>query len=109
MLASAVNGFAGGVGVGVGEPVGVAVGVGVPVGVAVGDGVGVGDVNALPSNDPGFVAFGVAGREVVAFELNAIQRPSLLMTGREFTIKMRILSCVASLDVSKRTFLVSVI
>jgi hypothetical protein len=99
--------LAGGVGVGVGEPVGV--GVGVPVGVAVGDGVGVGEVNAFPSNAPGFDASGAFGRDVVAFELKAIQRPSLLITGRVFRIITRTLSVVAGKVVLKRTLLVSVI
>ena len=86
-MPSADNGFAAGVGVGVGVPVGVgeAVGVGVGVndGVGVGVGVGVAAVNELPSKPPGFVEFGVVDLDVVAFELNAIHLPSLLMTGRD--------------------------
>ena len=79
-------------------------------GVAVGDGVGVGDVNVLPSNEPGFVLSGADGRDVVAFELNATQRPSLLITGRELTIRIRTLFCaVGSPALLKRTFFVSVI
>jgi len=94
-----------GVGVAVGEPVGVAVG----VEVAVPDGVGVGEVNAFPSNDPGLVLSGEPGTEVVAFELKAIQRPSLLITGRVFEISTLILSNTAGRLTSNRTLFVSVI
>ena len=86
-----------GVGVGVGVVVGLGLGLGVGVGVAVGDGVGVGEVNALPSNDPGFVVSGAPGREVVAFELNAIHFPFALITGLVFTISTLMLSNVAAL------------
>jgi hypothetical protein len=105
MFASSVSGLAGGVGVAVGEPVGVA------VGVAVGDGVGVGDVNAFPSKRPGFVEFGVAGRAVVAFELNAIHLPSADIVGREFVISTRRFSNDSGAVEAglKRTLLVSVI
>ena len=97
MFASPVNGFGGGVGVGVGVPVGVAVGdgvgvgeadgVGVGIGVAVG--VGVGEVNAFPLKLPGLVPSGAEGVDVVAFELNTIHRPFVLIIGRLFAIKTR--------------------
>lgn len=97
-LPSLANGFVGGVGVGVGVPegVGVAVGVGVGVafgvGVTVGVGVGVGEVKVLPLNEPGFVPFtGDPATDDVAFELKTIHFPSLLITGRVFTISTRTL------------------
>ena len=112
-MPSEASGFEAGVGVGVGVPVGVGVGVGVTLGVGVGTGVGVGvgvgELKALPSNDPGFVADGNVGVDVVAFELKAIHRPSLLITGRVLTIATRMLSKVVALVGSKSTLLVSVI
>ena len=80
---------------GVGVPDGVAVGLGVGVGdvdgvgTGVGVGVGVGDVNELPSKLPGFVSSGAFGREVVAFDPKTIHRPSVLIIGRLFAIKIR--------------------
>jgi hypothetical protein len=90
--------------------VAVGVGVGVNGGIGVGVGDGVGDVKELPSNEPGFVASGVVGRDVVAFELNAIHLPSLLMTGRVFIISTRTLvNSVGEALGSNNTLLVSVI
>jgi hypothetical protein len=77
------------VGVGVGLGVGVAVGEAVGVGTGVGVGVGVGEVKAFPSKLPGFVSSGDVGVEVVAFELNTIHRPSVLIMGRLFAIRIR--------------------
>lgn len=99
------------VGVGVGDGVGVADGVAVGLGVGVGEGhgVGAGDVNALPSKLPGLVESGTAGVEVVAFELKAIQRPSVLIIGRLFAISTRTFAPVAGEQVLYKTLLVSVI
>ena len=113
-MPSLANGFAAGLGVGVGVPFGVGdavgVGVGVKDGVGDGDGVGVGAVNELPSKDPGFVGFGVVGLDVVAFELNAIHFPSLLMTGRVFIISTRTFENIAPDTLgSNKTLFVSVI
>ena len=93
-----------------GLAVGVAVGLGDTVGVGVGDGVGVGEVKAFPLNEPGLVESGAPGRDVVAFELNAIHLPSLLITGRVLTMVTRMLeNAVGSPVGSKRTLCVSVI
>ncbi len=114
MFPSLESGFGGGVGVGVGVPVGLGLGVGVGVGVGVGDGVGVGlgvgvgeghgvgagDVRSLPSNVPGLDASGAAGVEDVAFELNTIHRPSVLIMGRLFAISMRTFAPVPAAHVS---------
>jgi len=100
-------------GIGVGLPLGVGVGVGdtdgVGAGVGVGVGVGVGAENESPKNMPGFVLSGVSGRDVVAFELNDIHLPSLLITGLVLTIVTRMLLKLAAACVLKRTLLVSVI
>jgi hypothetical protein len=95
--------LAAGVGVAVGDGLGDAVGEGL------GLGVGVGALNALPSKLPGFVESGTVGVDAVAFEENAIHRPSLLMTGRVFTISTLTLLKVAVFVGSNRTLLVSVI
>ena len=114
-MPSSVRGFGAGVGVGeadgvgVGDPVGEPVGDGVTVGVAVGDGVGVGEVKALASKNAGLVESGVNGRDVVALELNAIHRPSWLMTGRVFVISTRTLLKIGALAVLKSRLFVSVI
>ena len=96
-MPSFASGFGGGVGVGVGVPDGVALGEGVGVGdaegvglgVGVAVGVGVGEVNVFPSKLPGFVESGAVGVDVVAFELNTIHRPSVLIIGRLLVINTR--------------------
>jgi hypothetical protein len=88
---------------------GVGVAEGVGVGLAVGDGVGVGDVKAFASNSEGFVESGAKGREVVALELKAIHRPSLLITGRVFVISTLILVKIGGMAVLKSRLFVSVI
>jgi len=130
MFASQVRGLLKGVETGVGEGVGVpvglavgvgvGVGVGVAVGVAVGDGVGVGTgqpetgfwacvLYEFPSKLPGFAASAGEIMEAVAFEAKATQRPFWLITGRLFTISIRILSCAVDPNVFFSTLLVSVI
>jgi hypothetical protein len=116
MFASLVSGFDGGVGVGVGEVlgdgdgVGVGVADGVAVGTGVGVGVGVGDVKSFPLKLPGFVASGVVGVEVVAFELKTIHRPSVLIIGRLFAIRIRMFVNTVGLTLElKVTLFVSVI
>jgi hypothetical protein len=86
------------------------VGVGVAVGVGVGEGhgAGVGDVRALPSKLPGFVVSGADGVDDVAFEPKAIQRPSVLIIGRLFAIRMRTFAPVPGEHVLKSTLFVSV-
>ena len=51
----------------------------------------------------------VKGREVVALELNAIQRPSLLITGRVFVISTLMLLKIGAAAVLKSKLFVSVI
>ena len=69
-----------------------------------------GAVNALPSNDPGFVvSAGVAGVAVVAFELKAIHFPSLLITGLVLDIMTLTLLKLAGRFESNKTLFVSVI
>ena len=66
-------------------------------------------VNVLASKFPGFVLFGTAGVEVVAFEPKAIHRPSLLITGRRLEISTLMLSKVGDSVVFVNKLLVSVI
>src|SRR5688500_14655364 len=79
-LASRINGLLFGVAVGDG----VGVGDGLPVGVGLG--LGTGEVHAFPSKFPGLVEFKPHGVVEYAFDANAIHLPSLLITGRLFTI-----------------------
>jgi len=121
MFPSFESGLGGGVGVAVGDGLGLGDGEGDGVGVgdgdAVGDGeglgdghgVGAGDVRLLPSKLLGFVASGAAGVEDVAFELNTIQRPSVLIIGRLFAIRMRTFAPLPEEQTLKSTLLVSVI
>ena len=104
-----IKGLLFGVGVGAGVAVGLGVGVGVPVGVGVG--VGVGDVHALPSKLPGFVVVGPAAQVPTgyAFDANAIQRPSELMTGRLLIISTRVFKTDGVPKWSFRTLFVFVI
>src|SRR5687767_15228925 len=94
-------------GVAVGEAVGVGVGVGLPVGVGVG--VGTGDVHALPSKFPGSVVFDPQAVTEYAFDMNAIHRPSLLITGRLLVMSTLMLLLTGSPKWFVRTLLVFVI
>lgn len=121
MFPSFESGLGGGVGVAVGDGLGLGDGDGDGVGVgdgdAVGDGeglgegqgVGAGDVRSLPSKLAGFVVSGADGVEDVAFELNTIQRPSVLIIGRLLAISMRTFAPDPEEQVLKSTLWVSVI
>jgi hypothetical protein len=63
----------------------------------------------LPSKLPGFDASGAVGVEDVAFELNAIQRPSALIIGRLLAISIRTFAPNPLVQTLYRTLLVSVI
>jgi len=111
-----IFGGGGGVGDGLGVADGDGDGDGVGDGVAVGEGeglgegqgVGAGDVSRLPSKLLGSVAPG-NGVDDVAFELNTIQRPSVLIIGRLFAIRMRTFAPLPEEQTLKSTLLVSVI
>jgi hypothetical protein len=111
-----IFGGGGGVGDGLGVADGDGDGDGVGDGVAVGEGeglgdgqgVGAGDVSRLPSKLLGSVAPG-NGVDDVAFELNTIQRPSVLIIGRLFAIRMRTFAPLPAEHTLKSTLWVSVI
>ena len=115
MFPSFESGLGGGVGVAVGDGLGLGEGVGDGVGVGDGDavgegeglgegqGVGAGDVRPLPSKLPGFVGSGADGVEDVAFELNTIQWPSVLIIGRLLAIRIRTFAPVPEEQMLKST------